>query len=318
MPTLKTLGDIETQVLEISRGNHDHITPARSIDVVNLESIMISEQTGDEEYMLEEQAQRQFCARLGVPYSYLSPCPGDLQHYNLDYWLTPEKKRNAQYFLRFSGNDNIRALFTPKYKPADNTELVEALYKLGYTPEIEVKSYLDNKLLRIGIPNLEAPFVVGKDDTIYPGVSFVNSEIGISALKVEAFFLRLKCTNGMIGWSSMQVSHRHVTDGLIKQLPALIDHAKRSQSKTIEKFQISFRTPVPNPEQTFFSFNTRYQLTDRQRDAVTWAQTLEDPSTMFGVVQTYTRAASYPFCTSEDAYKMERVGGCILSLINPN
>ena len=36
---------------------------------------------------------------------------------------------------------------------------------------------------------------------------------------------------------------------------------------------------------------------------------------MFHVMQAYTRAAQYPTLTTEESYKLERVGGLILSLV---
>jgi hypothetical protein len=42
----------------------------------------------------------------------------------------------------------------------------------------------------------------GQLDEIVPGVSFANSEVGLLAFSIEAFFYRLVCTNGLIAKTS--------------------------------------------------------------------------------------------------------------------
>ena len=37
---------------------------------------------------------------------------------------------------------------------------------------------------------------------------------------------------------------------------------------------------------------------------------------MFHIVQTYTRAAQFDGLTAEESYKLQRVGGSILSMVN--
>ena len=47
----------------------------------------------------------------------------------MQYWLQHEK--NDRLFFRLDGAE-IRAIFTPKYKPVDNFEVIERLDSLGY------------------------------------------------------------------------------------------------------------------------------------------------------------------------------------------
>lgn len=68
-------------------------------------------------------AQRSISNRLGIPYPYLRRCPPDVQALNLNHWITREK--NDKLLFRFDGQD-VRALFTTKYIPVDNFEVMES------------------------------------------------------------------------------------------------------------------------------------------------------------------------------------------------
>ena len=60
------------------------------------------------------------CEECAFTY-YLAKCPHDLQKENMNYWW--DKEKNEELFFRFDG-DEVRAMFTPKYKPVDNFEVL--------------------------------------------------------------------------------------------------------------------------------------------------------------------------------------------------
>ena len=120
----------------------------------------------------------------------------------------------------------------------------------------------------------------------------------------------------MIGYSNgQQVWHRHISETLLERLPYMIKESENSVAKNQNKMQISVNTPVGHPDQTIISFNACYSLNERMIQAVEWARGFEKSDTMFGVIQVYTKAAQFPLIGTEDAYKLERVGGTILSFV---
>ena len=83
-----------------------------------------------------------------------------------------------------------------------------------------------------------------------------------------------------------------------------------------EQFRISIENPVDNPESTIETFNRQFQLGKVEKEAVEWAWPLEAGETMFNVVNTYTRAAQFKGLTAESSYRLQKVGGDILTMLN--
>ena len=53
-----------------------------------------------------------------------------------------------------------------------------------------------------------------------------------------------------------------------------------------------------------------------EKDAVEWAWPHEAGETMFNVVNTYTRAAQMEGLAAESSFRLSRVGGNILGMLN--
>ncbi len=83
-----------------------------------------------------------------------------------------------------------------------------------------------------------------------------------------------------------------------------------------EQFRISIESPVDNPESTIETFNRQFQLGKIEKEAVEWAWPLEACDTMFNVVNAYTRAAQFEGLTAESSYRLQKVGGDILTMLN--
>jgi len=96
--------------------------------------------------------------------------------------------------VRFDG-DEVRAMFTPRYKPMDHYEILTRLEELGYSRKTEVQVNLDQDFFSMSIPDATKTFGVN-GDKITPGISIANSEVGISSLRISAFFLRLTAPTG--------------------------------------------------------------------------------------------------------------------------
>ena len=71
-----------------------------------------------------------------------------------------------------------------------------------------------------------------------------------------------------------------------------------------------------DPESTLASFNRQFGLNAPEKDAVDWARPMELGNTMFNVVNTYTRAAQMEGLAAESSFRLSRVGGNILGMLN--
>jgi len=308
MQKLTTLEKVSNKIDALSANCYDQIIDVPDISFENLDSVNIA----GESHTLKPIAQRSVANRLGIPYPYLKRCPEDIQALNLNHWITKEK--NDQLLFRFDGQD-VRAVFTTKYIPVDNFEVVERLDSLGYGPDTEVQSHLDAEFMSLSIPDGNKAFDI-KGDRFKPGISISNSEVGLASLSVASFILRLVCTNGMIAKTDVSASYRHVSTKVLTEFPQILDKVSYELGNQRTQFQLSMESPVDDPLATMNSFNRQFGLNNDEKEALTWAWPYEIGNTMFHVVNTYTRAAQMEGLSAESSYRLSKVGGNILGMLN--
>lgn len=305
--SLTTLGKVSDQVDSMSRDTFDSMVPVKNISFDGLNVIRIDNQPHE----LKPMAQRSMCYRLGTPYQYLRKCPPEIQAMNMNHWIQEEKK--DALLLRFDG-DSVRAIFTEKYKPVDNFEVIERLDSLGYRPDTPVQCHLDDEFMSLSIPDGAKTFSVN-GDRITPGISISNSEVGLSSLSISAFFLRLVCTNGMISKTEISASYRHVSTRILSEFPGVIERVSMELASRKNQFDQSIETPVENPIATIESFNRQFQLGKEEQKAIEWGWGLEAGDTMFHIVNAYTRASRFEGLSAEASYRLQTVGGNILGML---
>ena len=307
MKNLITLGEVYDRVDELSRNCHDSLIEVKDIFFESIEKINISGET----YQIRPIAQYSVAYRLGIPLQYLKRCPEDVQAFNLNYWIAHEK--NEKLFFRFDGMD-VRAIFTPKYIPVDNFEILERLDSLGYRADTKVQCYLDDEFMSLSIPDGNKTFSLN-GNKITPGISISNSEVGLSSLRISAFFLRLVCTNGLIIQDKVSASFRHVSRKILSEFPSTFEKVAMKLGHQREKWEISTKSTVDDPFHTIDNFNKRFQLRKSEQEAVEWGWTLEPGETMFHIVNAYTRGAQFDGLSAESRYRLQKAGGDILSML---
>jgi hypothetical protein len=307
MQTMTTLGKVSIRIEELSKNCFDHLIPVEDISFDNLESIKIS----NELHPMKPIAQQSIANRLGIPILYLKKCPPEVQAYNMNHWIKEEK--NDQLFLRFDG-DEVRAVFTPKYQPIDNFEVLERLDSLGYPSETPVQCHLDGNFMSLSILDGKQTFSLN-GDRITPGVSVSNSEVGLACLSIAAFFLRLICTNGLVSKTEVSAAYKHVSLKVFKEFPQVLEKVSLELGRKREQLKISTESMVDNPAITMENFNRQFQLNKAEREAVEWGWSRESGYTMFYVVNAYTRASQFEGLSAESSYRLQRTGGMILDMV---
>ena len=312
MKVTTTLGNMIEEVEAMSAGNFDETVPLSEIEFESLNEMCIAG-VGME---VLPQAQRLLANRLRVPFSYLDRCPAELQSENLNYWLEREKKKRETFFCRFNGERQVRAVFTDRYTAIDNREILAKMLGLGFRPEQEVQYMLDDGMMVLKVPEYEKSFEVMLKDTVVPGLSIGNSEIGFLSFCIECFYLRLVCTNGIVVPVSVgQSRFKHISRKAFEALPETIRQVAESSNRQQAQMVISVNTPVYNPTKTIESFNKRFGLTLAEGEMVKAAFAQEPGETMWNVIQAYTGSAKAPELTVDAAYRLERAGGQILGLV---
>jgi hypothetical protein len=305
---LTTLTKVHDRVDALSQYCYDQLIDVSNISFDSVDTMKI----GNEPHNLRTIAQRSIAWRLGIPFNYLAKCPPELQALQMNHWIGHEK--NDQLFIRFDGQD-VRAIFTPKYKPVDNFEICERLDFMGYKPDTQVQAIIDPEFMSLSILDGKKSFDI-YGDKFRPGISISNSEVGLASLSISAFLLRLVCTNGMVSKTEISASYRHVSTKILDEFPQVMEKISYELAAQRDKIGLSMESRVDDPLKTIESFNRQFQLNQLQREAVEWAWPQEDSDTMFAVVNTYTRAAQFKGLSAENSYQLQRVGGNILGMLN--
>jgi len=206
-------------------------------------------------------------------------------------------------------------VFTDRYCAIDHTQILSRMVEYGFSSETEVHYSLDQELLVLKVPDFTRAFGFGDKDRIVPGISVANSEVGILAFSIEAYFYRLICSNGLISTVSVASRFKHVSRRALDEFPDILRRVVYESEHSQRRFEISTQTRLDNPLSTIGSFNRQFTLTKKEGEAVTQAWETEQVFTMFGVINAYTRGAQDPTLTAEESYKLERIGGIILSMV---
>jgi len=300
-----------------SMNHFDETVPVHEMEFDNLSQMWVS---GKRVEVLPS-AQKLFANRLRVPFSYLSRCPSDLQAKNLNYWIDLEAKRRDTFFCRFDG-DKLRAVFTERYRPLDNMQMLSQLLQHGFDPSTKVQYAIDEGMFLVKIPEYARAFDVnigyGNLDEIVPGVSFANSEVGLLAFSIEAFFYRLICTNGLIAKTSSTVSRfKHISNRGLENFPETLGDVIEDSIRKQEQFKLSRHETVDDPIRSIESFSQRFGLSQSETEVVRQSYYLEQGATMFHIINAFTRAAQDANLEAIQTYRLEKAGGQILSLVRP-
>jgi hypothetical protein len=170
----------------------------------------------------------------------------------------------------------------------------------------------------LNIPDGSRAFDI-EGDSMVPGLSISNSEVGLASVSIAAYILRLICTNGMISTSKLSASHyRHVSRRILDEFPEMIMKNANGIEDQKNLLRFSVESLVNDPISTIERFNRQFQLGKDEVNAVEWAWPLEFGPAMFHIVQTYTRAAQFPDLKAEESYRLQRVGGLILGMVSNN
>ena len=262
MKGMATLGKVWNRVDELSRNCTDQLIATPDINFDNLKTVRIA----GEPHPLRPTAQSLIASRLGIPHQYLSKCPSEVQAYNLNFWISRE--RNPELFFRFDGNE-VRAIFTPRYRPMDNFEVLERLDRLGIKAETRVQCCLDDEFMALSIPDGSKTFAID-GDRITPGICISNSEVGLASLRIACFFLRLVCTNGLIAKTQVAAGYRHISRRILDDFPNVFNQVSQHLLRQRDQFRISMGSRVDDPVATMNSFNRQFQLDEREEEAVAW------------------------------------------------
>jgi Domain of unknown function (DUF932). len=309
-----TLESVIATVHQKSEHYFDEVIPVQDMEFDNFNQMWISGRRVE----ILPSAQHLIANRLRVPHSYLCRCPQELQAENLNYWIREEAKNRQTFFCRFDDH-KLRAVFTDRYRPLDNMEILSQMIENKFDPSAEVQYSIDDTMFLVKIPEYARAFRVrtgyeGRDD-IVPGISFANSEVGILAFSIEAFFYRIICTNGLISQASSTSRFKHISTRGLENFHDTLAHVIQNSIHNQNQFQISQNTHVNNPIASIEKFSQQFGLSMAETEVVRQSYYKEEGCTMFHIINAFTAAGKTPGLTTSEVYKYEKTGGLILSLV---
>ena len=252
---ITSLENVRENYARISKNFVDEQIEVKSIQFMSLEAVRM----GDKVFQMTQIAQSSACYRTGTPLQYLRKCPPELQARNLNYWI--EKEKNEKLLVRFNG-DKVRAIFTPTYKPTNDDMLLDAVEKkLGIPPSTQVKCFQNENFLQINIPNDQQTFSIS-GDRMMGGMSFFNSEVGLTKIGMSVLVYRLSCTNGMISKQRLTKSFKHITEPevILAQFPEIAKELSGRWLSEKELLEKATNVKIHDPQVTIESFNKRFQF----------------------------------------------------------
>jgi len=311
MTRTATLENVITTVHQQSQHYFDEVIPVQDMEFDSLTQMWVSGRRVE----ILPSAQKLISNRLRVPHSYLSRCPKNLQAENLNFWIREEAKNRQTFFCRFDSN-RLRAVFTERYTTSmDHMEVLTKMLEYGFDPAGEIQFALDAEMMVLKMPEYERAFYLAEKDKIVPGISIANSEVGIIALSIEAFYYRLVCSNGLIQKTAVDARYKHISRKVMEEFPDILRGVISQSHRGRDRFQISTQTHVDNAESTIDTFARQFQIPQEETQIIKQAYYLEQGATMFHIINAFTRAAQDRSLSASGAYRLEKAGGAILGMV---
>jgi hypothetical protein len=307
MRTRTTLAKAQEIINTRSREYWDEVFPASVMNFQDFRNVEIAGRI----YRTTDSARRLIASKFRVPQEYLRRCPVDLQRDNLNHWVG--KYGDAPLFLRFDG-DRLRAVFTTRYVPIDNSDILNHLIGMNFPSDAEVFLSLSDEIMSLSVPYQQKTFAI-HGEQISPGVAITNSEVGLACFSVEAFLLRLVCTNGLITHDAVNIHVRHTKQDALKMFADAIDQVGLYGSDHEHTLTISIDQAVEDPPGTIGKFSSRFGVKPREAELVKEAWEQMPIATMWGVINAYTLAAQRPEISVENSVKLQKTAGMILDLV---
>lgn len=267
-------------------------------------------------------AQSQLCARLGIPVAYYRVLPDALQDQNVNYWLKEgsakqnpakqggprketdckretDRKRNTERWRVRAQFGAARAILSDAYSPLDNGPLCDTLAQL-LSPQHRVNWFgLDDEGFHLHIVDPSRAREVLPGDDYFCGVYVGNSEVGCRSVQVEAYLMRLVCTNGLVavigGQSLLRRRHIHIEASRFQNaLNQAFAHALEVADGFIETLRRTTTQTIPDPQTTIERLGQRFGLAETTQHAALAAMAREHPhvqETTYGLLQGLTEAA---------------------------
>ena len=245
MKTGKSLTELAQEIERRAAAKKDFVapTPKLSMDVVETQVALQLGGVNMPALAINDLAHGQIAEYTGIPRAYyqrMQQHEPKLLAANVNRWLHDDERKDDKRMIR-TLDGNVRALLSNKYRPLENEDLAQAILPVLLNEGFLILSseITDRRLYIKAVDSrIERDVPSGKKmgdgshhffDTISPGITVSNSEVGFGALSIERSIYTKACTNLALIGSVMRKYHTGARAELSDEVYAMLtDDTKRA------------------------------------------------------------------------------------------
>jgi hypothetical protein len=156
--------------------------------------IVLATKRKDKIMPLTRRGMLSYLEKINIPAGFFRKCSDELKFNMVSEFH--QKTSEKDVFLRMV-DDKIRYIASSAYSKFDDIDLINALSDVKGI-DLDVKDYLQTEdFFKLRVVTKEPIMPVDKRP-FYPGIQIMNSEVGMSSVKIEFLLFEEVCTNGLI------------------------------------------------------------------------------------------------------------------------
>lgn len=239
MKTGKSLTELAIEIERRQTAKKDFIAPTAKLMMTSDAQLDV----GGNWQRVNDFAHGQLAEYTGIPRQYYQKMQAEaptLLANNVNKWLHDDARKSDKRMIR-TLDGNVRAFLSDKYRPLENEDLAEAVL-----PVLQEEGFLilsaDITETRMYIKavhsKIERDIPTGKHmgdgghtlfDTVSPGITIGNSEVGAGSLYIESSIYTRACTNLALMGKVLRKSHTGSRAALSDDVYALLsDQTKKA------------------------------------------------------------------------------------------
>lgn len=346
MKTGKTLVELATELTRIQNSKKDFIVPTSQMHMNDNAQIEFKAGSNTQQIDINTWSGAQIASYTDIPKTYFDRIREEnpiLLANNVNHGFknaVSSSEKEARLVRTIDGK--CRGFLSSRYRMLDAHDLLEATLPTLMENKFEVLSseVTDKRLyLKTATQRIQGEVKVG--DVVQYGVMISTSDVGAGSLKVEPFFYRLSCLNGMIMETKFRKAHlgsnnyeKHVMELLTDDTKKLNDQAfyatvrdylKATMQEDIFERELNKMRDAANQKITNFDLEKVVELSmkevgiigEKSRKGILAALASGNEGaglTKWGLVNSFTKAAHDVNIDYDTATELERAGGSILDL----
>jgi len=270
----------------------------------------------------------QISAKTGIPLKYYQRMAADnrpLLCQNVNAWMPSKDQRMVRTL-----DGRARALLSDRFRVLDNADLFFNSAKVFQDVGAEIlRADLSDTMFYMRAIQPVDVAEIAPGDEICSGVMMSNSEVGLGTLKVEAFCLRLKCSNGMVATDIFKRAHlgsklevgvytqetiNMTSRAIMSQAKDYVAHAFKMLDQWKAILTNSMNVELPSPTKLVKGGWDGIDVSDEDKDTImNHLMTDNEGMTQFGFSQAVT-ATARDVGDADHKTELERLGFRLVSL----